>query len=144
VVEGLVAAPDLVSLLCRDARHLLVRPQPGAQLHHAGARPAVHRQRHALGDREVRRDLAQRPPLGRGLEDEPDLTLLEVAQAAVDQLGRAARGARGEISALDECGAQSAHRSIARDAGAGDATADHEHLDLGARHLGEVALPGLE
>jgi hypothetical protein len=47
----------------------------------------------------------------------------------VDQPRRAARRAAREIILLDERGAQSTPRRIARDAGAGDAAADDEEVE---------------
>ena len=61
--------------------------------------------------------------------DEPDLALLEVAQAAVDQLGRLRRRARGEVVALDERGAQPTGGGVEGAPDAGDAAADHEHVE---------------
>lgn len=40
--------------------------------------------------------------LAEGLEDEGDIALLEVADAAVDELGAAGGGAFGEVGLLDE------------------------------------------
>src|SRR3712207_7570639 len=41
------------------------------------------------------------------LADQPEVELLEVAQAAVEELGRAGGGAAGEVAGLDEGGARS-------------------------------------
>ncbi len=40
--------------------------------------------------------------LAEGFEDEGDIALLEVADAAVDELGAAAGGAFGEVGLLNE------------------------------------------
>ncbi|MFT3854926.1 MAG: heterodisulfide reductase-related iron-sulfur binding cluster [Ilumatobacteraceae bacterium] len=72
---------------------------------------------------------AQPVTLVQRLVDEADLTLLEVAQPAVDELGALRRGARGEVVALDEGDAQATGDGIERHAGAGDAAADHEHVE---------------
>ena len=85
---------------------------------------------------------AQALPLVQGLVDEADLALLEVAKAAVDQLGALRRRARGEVVALDERGAQPAAGGVEGDADAGDAAADHHHVEglvgQAAQHRGAV------
>src|SRR3712207_9067667 len=64
------------------------------------------------------------------LADQPEVELLEVAQAAVEELGRAGGGAAGEVAGLDEGGAQTPGGGVQRHPGAGDAAADYEHLVL--------------
>mmetsp|Transcript_21860 Transcript_21860/g.55459 ORF Transcript_21860/g.55459 Transcript_21860/m.55459 type:complete len:532 (+) Transcript_21860:503-2098(+) len=56
--------------------------------------------------------------------------LREVADAAVDQLGGARRGARREVLPLDERGLQAARRRVHGDARARRAAANHEHVEL--------------
>ena len=63
---------------------------------------------------EVRRVAAQPLALGERLVDEADVALLQVAQAAVDQLRGLRRRARGEVVALDERGAQPAGGGVER------------------------------
>ncbi len=62
--------------------------------------------------------------------DEEVLALLQVPKPAVDELRRLRRRARREVVSLDECGAQPSGRRIERDAGTGDAAADHEHIEV--------------
>ena len=56
--------------------------------------------------------------------------MLEIAQAAMDQLGRGGRGAAGEIVHLGEKDAVAAPGRIAGDAAAVDAAADHHDVEL--------------
>ena len=65
---------------------------------------------------EVRRVAQRDLALGERLVDEPELALLEVAQAAVHQLGRLRRRAGREVVALDQRGAQAAGGRVERDA----------------------------
>ena len=67
--------------------------------------------------------------LGEVLVDEPDLALLQVAEPAVHELGGLRRRARREVVALDERGAQAPAGGVERDARAGDAAADDEHVE---------------
>src|SRR4051812_8410351 len=68
-----------------------------------------------------------------------DLSLGDVAQAAVRELARPPAGARREVAFVDEGDGQPATRGVERDAGAGDAAADDEHVnDLAAKRF-EVA-----
>ena len=51
--------------------------------------------------------------LAEGFEDEGDVALLEVADAAVDELGALAAGAAAKVAALDEgCAEASAEEAI--------------------------------
>ena len=62
------------------------------------------------------------------LVDQAEVAVLEVAQAAVDQLGRHAAGAGGEVALVDEGDAQAAQGGVEGDAGAGDAAAEDEQV----------------
>ena len=74
--------------------------------------------------------------LGQRLADQPELEMLEVAQPAVDQLGAPLRGRRGDVALLDQEHLEAAPGGIARDAGAVDAGADDEEIEL---RIGERA-----
>ena len=65
---------------------------------------------------EVRRQLDHELALEQRLADEAEVEVLQVAQAAVDELGGAARGARGEVGLLDERDAVAARGGVERDA----------------------------
>ena len=79
----------------------------------------------------AQQDLALRQRFGH----QAKLELLEVAQAAVDQLGRGRRSRAGKVAALDQQRRQAAAGGVARDAGAVDAAAnDEEIVDHRAAH----------
>ena len=79
---------------------------------------------------------AQALALAERLVHEADVAVLQVAQAAVDELRALRRRAAGEVVPLDERGAQPAAGGIEGHPGAGDAAADHEHVErLGAQLL---------
>ena len=78
---------------------------------------------------EVRRVLERALAFVEALVDQPELALLQVAQAAVHELGALRARARREVVALDERGAQAPAGGVERHAGAGDAAADHEHVE---------------
>ena len=134
-------------------RHHVVHVQPEAE-QAVGARAAEgghdHRQRphQVRGERGVDLALEQR------LAHEPEVEVLEVAQAAVDELARARRGAGGVVGLLHQRDRVAARGGVERDAGAGDAAADHEHVErLGGEggdgvrareHLGKVGAEVVE
>jgi hypothetical protein len=83
---------------------------------------------------------AQQPiALAAGLARHAELTLGDVAEAAVNELRGAARGAGGEVLALDEQRAQAARGGVAQHGGARDAAAHHQQVDAVALCLGESA-----
>jgi len=84
---------------------------------------------------------------GQRLVDEVEVEHLQVAQAAVNQLGGPARGSGGPVLGLDDrCGQPAGHR-VEGDPGAGHTSADDQDVEgvtLGgsAQHL-QGALAGL-
>jgi hypothetical protein len=68
--------------------------------------------------------------LGQVLVDEPELALLEVADAAVDHLGGLRRRARREVRLLDEGRLQPPACCVEGNPGAGHAAADDEDVEL--------------
>ena len=108
--------------------------QPG------GPEAGVVRQHEAQRPGDVRRARKQHLALDQRLADQPELVVFEVAQAAVDELGRARRGGAGEIALLEEHDLQAAAGGVARDAAAVDAAADdREVVDGGGGHCGTSA-----
>jgi hypothetical protein len=79
---------------------------------------------------EVRRHLDHELALEQRLANQAEVEVLEVAQAAVDHLRRAARGTRRPIGALDDRDRVAARSSVQGDTGSGDAAADHDHIPL--------------
>ena len=103
---------------------------------------AKPQQQRRASARRRRQDEAQRPDhmrrhaqqdfaLGQRLAHQAEGAVLEIAQAAVDQLGGGRRGAGGEIVLLDEQHAQAAAGGVAGDAGAVDAAADDGEVEVG-------------
>ena len=89
----------------------------------------LERPQEGLGLDQVRRGGAQQAAaLGEGLVHEGEVELVEVAQAAVDELGGPRGGARGPVAHLHDAGAQAAGSRVQGDAGAGDAAADDEEV----------------
>ena len=82
-----------------------------------------------------RKGFQQQGALAQCLAHQPEVQLLEVAQPAVHQLARAARGPRGEVALLDEAHRQPAQRGIEGHPGAGDPAADDEHVDAALEGL---------
>src|SRR4051812_31147640 len=62
------------------------------------------------------------------LANEADATLSEIAQSAMQQAGRAAAGAEGEIVLVGQERAQPPPRGIARNARTDNSAADHDHV----------------
>src|SRR5690606_3577865 len=70
-----------------------------------------------------------------------EVELFEVAQAAVDQLGRARGGAGREVAGLDEPDVQPSRGGVERDARADHPAADHDHVELARRHRVQRRVP---
>ena len=91
--------------------------------------PSEERNEEGEGRDQVRGVLQEPLPFGEVLVDQPVLVLLEVAESAVDQLGRLGGGARREVVLLHQGGAESSARGIQCHAGTGDASADDQHVE---------------
>ena len=99
------------------------QPQDGP-----GPQALVVRQHEAQRPDDVRRGIQQHLALDQRLAHQAELIMLEIAQAAVDELGRGldVPEARSPCSARKHL--QAAPRCIARDAAAIDAAADDEEV----------------
>ena len=89
----------------------------------------MERHREWLETDQVWRDAHEGPALGKRLPHEPEPELLEVSQAAVDELGAPGAGTDGEVVLLDEGGTQPARDGVEQSAGPRDATAHDEHVE---------------
>ena len=133
VRHGLVGRESLVQLPDPQAAGEVVHPHGRA--HRSGQAPADEAVLGEDGDEEgqhvdqVGRRAAEDLALAQGLVDEADLPLLQVAQPPVDQLGRLARGARGEVVALDQGGAQAPRGGVEGHPHPGDAAADDQDVE---------------
>ncbi len=123
----LVAAPD------PHATGEVVQPQRrpvhagDALVDHAG----LAEQRDEEGERghEVGGVVEEALTLGEVLVDQSVLVLLEVAQAAVDELRRLRRRTRREVVTFDQCGLQPTAGGVERHAGPRDAAADDQDVE---------------
>jgi hypothetical protein len=77
----------------------------------------------------VGRQVEQPPALEARLEDEIEVAVLEVAQPAVHESRRTARGAAREVVALDQRDRETAQGGVASDADPRDAATDHEDIE---------------
>jgi len=125
----------------------LVVPLPRERVVHAEA-DAEHPARHGVaGERGERKGqaldetaaLVEHPlTLFDALSCHEELTLAQVAQAPVNELRRAARGALGEVSSLDEQRAEPCARRLREDPRARDAPADDDEVPRGSELLPRV------
>ena len=76
----------------------------------------------------------QQAAFGEGLGHELEVEVVEVAQAAVHELGGPGAGACCPVAGFDDAGAQAAGCGVEGDAGAGDAAADHEDVEFFIGH----------
>ena len=130
--DGQRAAPAQVPVTRHRSRSAdgVVEREPRAEV---GALPAAPAQRpqERHGRDEVGSDpREQQLALAQRLAHEPDVAHLEVAQAAVDELARGARGPGREVARLDEADAQAARGRVERRARARDPAADDEQVEL--------------
>ena len=92
------------------------------------AQPLGVRQHEAHRPDDVRRHSPQHLALHQRFAHQAELVVFEIAQAAMDQLGRAGRGAAGEIVHLGEEDRKAAPDGIAGDAATVDATTYDENV----------------
>jgi hypothetical protein len=85
----------------------------------------------------VGRDIHQPPAFGQPLEHQFEVAVLQVAEAAVNQLRRTAGGLAGEVAGVAQGDVEAAQGGVARDAGAGRPAADDQDVDR-ARLAGRV------
>jgi hypothetical protein len=121
-----------------EERQRVVQREAGGQRPRPEARALVHGPGESEGPHEVRRQSEQASALGARLEDEPQMAVLEVADPAVDEPRRPARGPAREVLLLDERDPQATERGVSRDAAAGDAAADHQKVELPIAERGEA------
>ena len=133
VGEGGILPEPLVAATDAPAPGEVVHPQrrperPGdLAVHHAVVRE--HRDEERQQVHEVWGVAAEALALVERFVDQPHLTLLEVAQAAMDQFGALRGGAGGEVVAFDERGAQAAGRRVQGDTRTGDPAADDDDVE---------------
>jgi hypothetical protein len=112
------------------AREGGVEPQGGLDRRRAIRPPAVERQQERHPPYEVRRhDREESPPLGMGLANKADISEPEVAEPAVDELRRGARGRAPEVAAIHERDREPGPSRLGGDPGADDPSADHEQVE---------------
>ena len=103
----------------------------------------VEREQERQPPDEVRRNgVEQRAALAMSLAHELDVAEAEVAQPAVDQLRRRARGRRAEVAAVDERDRKPGPRCLVRDPGADDPAADDEQVELSPGERVEISHSG--
>ncbi len=118
-------------------REMVVEEQAGADHpHRAHARVVRHHE--AQRPHDVRRALQQHLALGKRFAHQRELVVLEITQAAVDQLGRRRRGVRREVVLLAQHDVRAAPGQVARDAATVDAAADDEHVAVMAAFAGSA------
>ena len=108
---------------------MIVDEQAGPQ-QPGRAQPRRRRQHEPHGTDEMRRHPQQDFALDQRLAHQPEPAVLEIAQAAVDQLGGGRRGAGREVVLLDQQHAKTAAGGVAGDAGAVDAAADDGEIEI--------------
>jgi hypothetical protein len=77
----------------------------------------------------VRGDAQQDATLAARLEDEVQVAVLEIPDAAMHETRRPARGAAREVAAFDERDIEATARGITGDARARNAPADDQHVE---------------
>jgi hypothetical protein len=88
----------------------------------------VVRQHEAHRRSDMRDHPQQRLALCQRFPDQPELIMLQISQAATDQLGRGGRGRACQITALAEHDLQASPSGIAGNPDAINAAADHEQI----------------
>jgi len=121
----------------------IVGEKPRAELPQADGALAEDREEERQRANQVRRQTAaQEIPLARRLEHEPDVTVLQIPNAAVDELRRAAARPGGEIALVDEGRTEAPKRRLARDARAVDAAANDDDVEGVGAETGKLRASG--
>ena len=110
-------------------RQEVVKGKTGMEQQGRALLPAIDRQQEAERLDEMRRGLDQPSALDQGLAHERKLELLEIAQAAMDQLGRGRRGGASIVALLGEHHLQPAAGGVASNGSAMNAAADDENVE---------------
>src|ERR1700682_3884172 len=106
---------------------MVIQEQPRAY-HPCGPQMRLLRQHELQRRDDMRRGAEKHYALGQGFGHEPKFVVLEIAQAAMDQLRAPRRGMRGQIVFLDQQCDETASRRIARNARAVDTAADNGEI----------------
>src|SRR5262249_8250402 len=107
----------------------IVEPHPDADPREPALGSAIHRREEGQRPDEMGREALERFLLPQGLPYEGEVPELEIAQPAVDQLGRARGGAGGEVALLEERDGRAAERQVARDAGPSHASTNDDGVE---------------
>ena len=114
-------------------------PDPGRQ---PAARPAGSGTRNGTGRTRCGASrVASSPRSVSASWTRPELELLQVAQAAVDQLAGPAGGAGGQVTRLDQGDLQAARGGVQGRTGAGHPAADDQHVEPLAAQSAQVGGP---
>ena len=97
---------------------------------HRRAPRLVERQHETQRPDQVRRRPQQHFALAERRAHQAKFAVLQIAQAAMDQLRGRRRRARGQVVLLEQHDAQAAPGGIAGDAGPVDAAADHRQIEI--------------
>src|SRR5437764_4426035 len=111
-------------------RQRIIEREACVELPLRDASAGVHRPDELQWPNEMRRESEQSPSLAARLKNEMEKPVLEVAESAVNQPRRAARRPAREVALFDERHAQPAQRRVAGATTAGNASADHEDIEL--------------
>ena len=106
-----------------------------------GAAPSVFRQRQQkrhLPDEVWGKPRGKQAAFAQRFVDQAHLKVLEVAQPAVDQLGRLRGGAGAEVAGFDERDRQTPGGRVHRCTGTGHAAADDQHVELFPAQASEI------
>ena len=123
-------------------RATAVTEEPQRRGQHAGER-REDRDRRLQRSHIVRRDAQQSVALGHRFVDEPELAVLEVADAPVDHVRGRGGCAADEVGPLGECDIDALHREVAQGRKPVDAPADDQHIGIRARRERLETLPCL-
>ncbi|MNZ93559.1 hypothetical protein D3C78_1126310 [compost metagenome] len=112
---------------------VIVEEQPGAD-HPGWPQVRTVREDEAQRAHQVRRHVQQHLALAEGFAHQAEFVVLQVAQAAMDQLAAGRGGVRGEVVLLAEEHRQAAAGGVGGDAATVDAATNYgEVVDLGQR-----------
>ena len=120
-----------------EQRENIVQRETRAELPAGNSGAAIHRPGELQRSHQVRRQSQQSVSLGARLEDEMQMSVLEISHTAVNQPRRPARRSTRKITLFDERDREPTEGGVARDRTARDSAADDEDVERSRLECGK-------
>jgi hypothetical protein len=116
----------------------IIRREPCGQLENGYSVTLVDWKQKRLWPDQVRGYSEQRAPLAARLKNQPEIPILEIPKAPMDQPRRCTTGAATEITLVDQRRPKSPHRRVPGDAGTRYAPTNDQEVNRTRGHISDV------